>query len=334
MNVLVMGGSRFNGLALVEKLVAGGHDVTVFNRGMSNTVLPREVKRIQGDRKDHDDMRKKLGGRDFDVIHDISAFVLDDVKSLVDIFRGRIGHYIFASSCAVYAPRHVILPIPEDSQLNLSEEKNNDYGRNKIFCERYLIAQYRECGFPASITRFPMVYGPRNSSPMREALMFRRLLEKRPILIPGDGTTLSHLSYVFDQATAAIRMMLNPRTFGQAYNMAGREYYSDNSYVDVLADIVGVSPEKVYMPPELTDEVYQTIPYQIMQRHGVGLVDWRESSVFSTRKLEEHVGYVQEHSFKAGMEETFEWYKRERLDERVSPDFRYEDEILAKKFTS
>jgi nucleoside-diphosphate-sugar epimerase len=330
MEILVMGGSRFNGLAIVEKLVAAGHGVTVFNRGITNTALPRGVTQLRGDRKDRGSLRETLQGRDFDVIHDTSAFVPDDVKSLVEIYRGRIGHYIFASSCAVYAPKHTVLPIPEDSPLNLSEAAGNDYGRNKIFCERYLIAQYREHGFPASITRYPMVYGPRNSSPMREALMFRRLREKRPILVPGDGATLSHLSYVFDQAAAACAMMLNPRTFGQAYNMASREYYSDDIYVDVLAEIAGVTPEKVHMSPELTDEAYRTIPYPVMQRHGVGLVNWRENSVFSTRKLEEHVGYAQEHTFRAGMAETFEWYMRERIGERAAPDFSHEDAIIAK----
>ena len=330
MKVLVMGGSRFNGLALVESLVAAGHDVTTFNRGVTNTDLPRGVHQLHGDRKDIPGLQETLKGHDFDVIHDTSAYVLEDVKSLVELYRGRIGHYVFASSCAVYEPTHKILPISEDSPLNTSEAENNNYGRNKVICERYLIGQYRENGFPASITRYPMVYGPRNFSPVREALMFTRLLEGRPILIPGDGTTLSHLSYVHDQATAVRTMMLNPRTFGQAYNMASREYYSDEGYVDTLAYIVGVKPEKVLLSPQLTDEAFSTVPYPIMQRHGVRLVDWRENSVFSTRKFEEHVGYAQEHSFRAGMAETFEWFQREGVHERMSIDFTHEDAILAR----
>jgi nucleoside-diphosphate-sugar epimerase len=330
MKVLVMGGSRFNGLALVESLVAAGHEVTTFNRGVTNTDLPRGVHQLHGDRKDVASLQEKLKGYDFDVVHDTSAYLLEDVKSLVEIYRGRIGHYIFASSCAVYEPVHKILPIAEDAPLNLSKAENNNYGRNKVFCERYLVQQYRENGFPASITRYPMVYGPRNFSPVREALMFTRLLEGRPVLIPGDGKTLSHLSYVHDQATAVRRMMLNPLTFGQAYNMAAREYCSDEGYVDTLAEIVGVKAEKVYMSAALTDEAYRAIPYPIMQRHGVRLVDWRENSVFSTRKFEEHVGYAQEHSFMAGMAETYEWFQREGVHEKMSVDFQHEDAILAK----
>jgi nucleoside-diphosphate-sugar epimerase len=141
---------------------------------------------------------------------------------------------------------------------------------------------------------------------------------------------LSHLSYVHDQATAVRTMMLNPRTFGQAYNMASREYCSDEGYVEALAEIVGVEAQKVFMSPELTDEAYRTIPYPVMQRHGVRLVDWRENSVFSTRKFEEHVGYAQEHSFKAGMAETYEWFQREGVHEKMSIDFTHEDAMLAK----
>ena len=39
MRVLVMGGTRFNGLALVRELVKHGHEVTTFNRGLTEAVL-------------------------------------------------------------------------------------------------------------------------------------------------------------------------------------------------------------------------------------------------------------------------------------------------------
>jgi nucleoside-diphosphate-sugar epimerase len=150
----------------------------------------------------------------------------------------------------------------------------------------------------------------------------------RPILIPGDGTTLGHLSFVRDQATALRKMMLNPRTFGQAYNLASTEFCSDEGYVDVLADIVGVLPEKTFLPPEITDEAYERMPYPLMQRHGVRLVDWRKNSVFSTRKFEEHVGYAQEHTFFAGMLETYEWFTRDGVQDRLEFDFSHEDALI------
>ena len=62
MKVLVMGGTRFNGLALVHELVRHGHDVTIFNRGQTEATLPRGVRRLYGDRTDHDGMREVFAG--------------------------------------------------------------------------------------------------------------------------------------------------------------------------------------------------------------------------------------------------------------------------------
>ena len=50
MKVLVMGGTQFNGLALVRELARHGHDVTVLNRGKTPVELPRGVRRLFADR--------------------------------------------------------------------------------------------------------------------------------------------------------------------------------------------------------------------------------------------------------------------------------------------
>ncbi len=90
MKVLVIGGTRFIGLHIVRQLVDLGHEVTTFNRGISPGQLPPGVKRLYGDRKDHTRMREVLGGQQFDAIIDTSAFTLDDVKIIVELFKGRI----------------------------------------------------------------------------------------------------------------------------------------------------------------------------------------------------------------------------------------------------
>ena len=48
--VLVMGGTRFNGVALVNELVKYGHDVTILNRGKSEARVPHSVRRLYADR--------------------------------------------------------------------------------------------------------------------------------------------------------------------------------------------------------------------------------------------------------------------------------------------
>ena len=80
MKVLVTGGTKFNGLALVHELVRHGHDVTVFNRGRSPGQLPDKVERLYGDRHDHAALADVLRGREFDCVQDISGFKLEDVQ--------------------------------------------------------------------------------------------------------------------------------------------------------------------------------------------------------------------------------------------------------------
>jgi len=96
-----MGGTRFNGLALVNDLVRHGHDVTVFNRGQSEAKLPRAVRRLYGDRNDHESLTAMLKREDFDVVQDVSGYSIEDVQPLFEAFKGRIGHYIFAGSTVI-----------------------------------------------------------------------------------------------------------------------------------------------------------------------------------------------------------------------------------------
>lgn len=51
MKILILGGTTFVGRTLVELGLQRGHEVTLFNRGMTNSDLFPEVEKIRGDRK-------------------------------------------------------------------------------------------------------------------------------------------------------------------------------------------------------------------------------------------------------------------------------------------
>ena len=59
MKILILGGTGFIGPHMVERALERGHDVTIFNRGRSNTHLFPEVKRLVGDRDGGLDSLKK-----------------------------------------------------------------------------------------------------------------------------------------------------------------------------------------------------------------------------------------------------------------------------------
>ena len=328
MKLLVMGGTRFNGLFLVRELVRHGHDVTIFNRGVTEAKLPPEVHRLYGDRKDHSQLREVLGKEEFDGIYDVSAYTLDDVQSMVELFQGHTGHYIFASSTVVYAATKV-LPITEESPVDRTP-RQSDYGRNKLECEDYLLSVYRRSGFPVTSTRFSMVFGPNNIIPDREQRMFIRLLRGRKTLIPGRGTTLSQVGHVEDEARALRLMLLNPRTYGQWYSVTGTQYWSDEGYVDTFGKVTGIEPKKVFVPDQIMDELWPTMAHgrPLLPRLAAYIHHWNESTIFSIDKLRDHLGFVPEYTFESAVRQTYEWFLQEGLDKTSEFDFASEDSLL------
>jgi nucleoside-diphosphate-sugar epimerase len=360
MKILVMGGTRFNGLALVHELVKYGHDVTVLNRGHTEVRLPRAARRLFADRTNHEQLREVLGRAEFDVIQDLSGYRIEDLRPMVEIFRNRIGHYIFASSTVIYGATK-ILPIRESHPVDVSD-RQTEYGHQKLRCEAYLFEEYRTNGFPATTVPFSMVLGPNNIVPDREQRMFKRLLLGRPVLIPGHGTTLSQIGHVDDGACAMRMLMLQPQTFGKRYNLSGKDFWSDDGYVDTFGELLGVTPTKVYVPPSLMDDIYagrmesnsartgvvemtqsgdsaaatmaRHDPRAIgvrgfIQRLAPNIHDWNASTFFSVDRLWEDIGFRPAYTFSAAVEQTYEWYQREKLAETVRFDFGWEDWLLA-----
>ncbi|MEE9280247.1 MAG: NAD-dependent epimerase/dehydratase family protein [Myxococcota bacterium] len=354
MRVLVMGGTQFNGLALVHELAKSGHDVTILNRGQTKAKLPPGIRRLVCDRTDHARMREILAREEFDCVQDISAYRPEDVKLMAELFRGRIGHYIFASSTVIYAATN-LLPITEDHAVDRSE-RQNEYGINKLLCEDYLIREFRENGFPATIVPFSMVFGPYNIIPDREQRMFVRLLRGRKVLIPGDGTTVGQVGHVEDEARALRMMMQNPKTFGRRYNLTGADCFSEEGYVDTFAEVLGVEPDKVLIPAELMDDLYAGRielsggPVQVRvdtratgrDRRGAHLFQlqrliqklaphihhWNRSTFFSIERLKTDVGWTPEYTFRSAVAQTWDWLRSEGLDQTREFDFGFEDDLL------
>ncbi len=355
MKILVMGGTQFNGLALVRELSRHGHDVTVLNRGKTPVELPRGVQRLFADRTDVSALRSALGGRDFDVVYDVNAYRPEDVRTMAELLRGRVGHYVFVSSTVIYAASN-LLPIGEDHPLDRSP-RQNEYGRLKIECEDLLVREHRERGFPATTVALSMVLGPNNILPDREQRMFARLLAGRPIPIPGDGTTLAQVGHVEDQARALRMLMANPRTFGRRYNLTGADYFSAEGYVDTFAATVGVEPRKVFVPAPLMEDLYagraSLAPGEVqakidirstetpgavlrqrflltflVQRLAPHIHPWNRSVVFSVERLREDVGWKPEFTFPAAVEHTYAWFRQQGLHETTRFDWSWEDQLL------
>src|SRR3982750_2097276 len=100
LKVLILGGTGFIGPHFVDALTAGGHKISLFNRGKRDPEVHEGIEQLLGDR---DGQIDALKGRDWDVVIDNSGYKPSQVKLTTDLLKYHAQHYIFISSIAVYA---------------------------------------------------------------------------------------------------------------------------------------------------------------------------------------------------------------------------------------
>ena len=124
MNILVIGGTRFFGIPMIEELLKSGHDVTIATRGLSADSFGSRVKRLILDRADAQSVRNALSGRHFDVIIDKLAYCSNDIKSVMD--AADFDRYIQMSTTAVYDLKHI----------NTMESDFDALAKELVWCDR------------------------------------------------------------------------------------------------------------------------------------------------------------------------------------------------------
>ena len=124
MKILVLGGTRFFGIPMVEELIQQGHEVTIATRQTSKDNLGDAVQRIQIERTDPIQMEQALKGKHFDVVYDKIAYCSNDIKNIMDVID--CDKYIYMSSTAVYEPK----------KMDTKEENFDAMGKELIWCNR------------------------------------------------------------------------------------------------------------------------------------------------------------------------------------------------------
>ena len=104
MNILVVGGTRFFGIPMVEALLRQGHRVTIGTRGNAQVEFSKPVEHVVFDRTDAKSVEQALAGRSFDIIIDKIAYSSNDVRALLPYVTCK--KYIQMSTCSVYDEDH------------------------------------------------------------------------------------------------------------------------------------------------------------------------------------------------------------------------------------
>lgn len=322
MRSLVIGGTLFIGRALVRKLLERGDDVTILHRGKV-TPFGENVQEVHCDRNDVDSIRTIMREGNYELVFDNvydwqRGTTAQQVEAAATSCGDALRRYIFTSSVAAYGSG---LNRKEDDALAPSDDKDS-YSRNKAETERMLLGLYREQGFPAVTLRPPYLYGPENPF-YREQFFWDRILAKRPILLPGDGSRLMQFVFVDDYVDAAIAAAENDIAVGQAYNTANPQPITQQALVAAFAEAADCPmPEMISMEREalfaLGGNIFEP-PFYFGQYYDMPPI------TENTSKAKKELGFSTT-PFVAGLRRTFEWYKQ---TPQPKPDFSFDNKAIA-----
>jgi nucleoside-diphosphate-sugar epimerase len=300
LRVLFIGGSGVISSACSRVAVDSGMELFVLNRGRSTVrPLPPGVTMLRADVREPETVRDEISGRDFDAVVDWVAFTPGQVRTDIDLFRGRTGQYVFISSASAYQTPPARMPVTESTPLR---NPYWQYSRDKIACEDLLVAAYREEGFPATIVRPSHTYDETLVPFDGGWTVLGRMLAGKPVIVHGDGTSLWTLTHHDDFARAFVPLLGHPRTLGEAIHITSDDVLTWNQIAGSLAAVLGVTARLVHVP---SDAIAVADP-----DWGSGLLgDKAHSMVFDNAKLRSIVpGWRAVIPFEQGARQIVEWY--------------------------
>ncbi len=289
MKVLFIGGTGTISMAIVRHLAQEtDYEVWLLNRGTRAAELPAGVRTITADISDEKAVAEKLEGLFFDTVCEFIGFVPAQVERDWRLFSGKCRQYIYISSASAYLKPAAGYVITEGTTL---ANPYWEYSRNKIACEEFLLRKHREEGFPVTIVRPSHTYDER-SVPLGlhgnkgSWQVIRRILDGKPVIIPGDGSSLWTLTFNTDFARGFAGLIGNRHAIGEAFQITGDETLTWDQIHQTIADALGKPLIPCHISSDFLAEAGKPCGYDFA---GALLGDKSVSVVFDNRKLKRAV---------------------------------------------
>jgi nucleoside-diphosphate-sugar epimerase len=315
MQVLLIGGSGFIGPYVARDLLARGHQVAVFHRGQSKTVLPDGVVQILGDRHALAASADEFGQFAPDVVVDFILASERQAITTMDTFRGMAGRIVALSSGDVYRAIAIMygfdtglqpVPLTEESDLRMHKPYNperlaqlrdvfpwlaDDY--DKIPVERVVMSDPQ---LPGTVLRLPMTYGPGDPLHRLHGIL-KRIQDGRPaILIQEDAAAWrGPRGYVENVAAGIALAAVSLEAAGRIYNIAELQSFSELEWAQKIGRIAKWSGSVYAIAKEHTPE-HLRVPYNSAQH-------WSMSS----NRIRQELGYAEPVAIDTALERTIAW---------------------------
>ncbi|MCL4869640.1 MAG: SDR family oxidoreductase [Anaerolineae bacterium] len=323
MKVLLIGGTGIISSACGALAAARGFDLYLLNRGQSSKrPLPNPATLLQADMQNRAAVLSVLAGHTFDVIVQFIAYTPEQIERDLDLFRGRVGQYIFISSASAYQTPPASLPVTESTPL---DNPVWAYSRHKIACEEQLWQAYRQEKFPVTVVRPSHTYDATLFPWHGGYTVLHRMRQGQKVIVPGDGSSLWTLTHHQDFAKGLVGLLGNSRAVGDAFHITSDEWLSWNQIYQELAAAAGVQPHLVHIPSSLIAA--------FDREWGDSLLgDKTHSMIFDNQKIKRLVpDFAATIPFAHGAREIVAWHEAHPAWQQIDPAFsRLQDEIIAR----
>jgi nucleoside-diphosphate-sugar epimerase len=315
MHILVIGGTRFIGPYVVRRLVALGHQVTLFHRGTTTTELPESVEHVYGDRKHLSQYRDIFSRLSPQLLLDMIPMNQADALSIVRTFEGIARRVVAISSQDVYRAYGRLtglepgplepVPLTEASPLRekLFPYRTENYQAQSKYrwqdhYEKIQVEQVvlNNPHVPGSIVRLPMVYGP--GDPQHRLYEYvKRMEDKRPVILLEKGLSGWRWtkSYVENIAERIVLVLQQERAAHQIYNIGEAETLSEQEWVTEIGRIAGWKG------------IVVSIPRDALPEDWPDGMDTNQHMVVDSTRIRKEMGYDESIKKEEALQRTIAW---------------------------
>jgi nucleoside-diphosphate-sugar epimerase len=309
MKVLYIGGTGIISSGCAQLALDRGIELFILNRGQSTKFdVPAGAIGLRGDmRADPDGVATLLNDYQFDAVVDWVAFTADHIEQDIRVFEGKTRQFVFISSASAYQkpPSHYL--VTEDTPL---ANPRWQYSRDKIAGEERLMRAFRETGFPATIIRPSLTYGLSQiplvlGSWQHPWTMIDRMLRGKPVIVPGDGTSLWTVTWNGDFAKGLVGVLGREQLAGHAFHITSDEVLTWDAIFREAAHAIGVEPKIVHIASDWLVAKHPAF-------EGTLLGDKIHSAVFDNSKIKRFVpDFVCTVPWAQGMRRSIAWFRED-----------------------
>lgn len=287
MKVLVVGGTRFFGIHLVEALLERGHDVTLATRGTHPDPFGNNVRRLKFDRTDPAGAAEALRGKSYDVVCDNIAYAPNDLKPLLDTVEA--GRYVVTSSASVYSSLHPDVREEEFDPFNFPLEwcgrMEYDYAGLKRRMEAALFQAYP--ALPAAAVRFPVVLGS-NDYTRRLFFYVEKTIKGEPFFT---GDPLARQSFIHEREAGDFLAWMAEQPLTGPVNAQSAGAVSMQDVFDRVAAKTGKRPVLAAEEPAAPFHFQEGLSLSLERAQGRGFAFGQIAGWFPAL-VEEYIGEV------------------------------------------